>query len=131
MIVPSIPPPVVPLEDLTLADYERARGINLDGVVYGARALIPRLYRRGGGDILITASVAGLVAMTPDPIYGATKHAVVGFARALGESCAARGVHVCSINPGFADTNILGPDGAQNLRAMGIAVMDPSRSRMP
>src|SRR5689334_3417752 len=64
--------------------YRRVMSINLDGVVYGAHAAIPALKARGGGDIVATASLAGLTAVPFDPIYGANKAAVVGLVRALG-----------------------------------------------
>ncbi|MDL4777314.1 SDR family oxidoreductase [Actinomadura xylanilytica] len=89
--------------------YRRAMAINLDGVVYGVHAALPALRARGGGDIIATASMAGLTATPFDPVYGANKAAVVGLVRALGPSCAGDGVRVNALCPSFADTEILVP----------------------
>ncbi|HEV3366232.1 MAG TPA: SDR family NAD(P)-dependent oxidoreductase, partial [Acidimicrobiales bacterium] len=56
--------------DITKLDddtYRRAMGVNVDGVVFGVRALVPALTARGGGAIVATASLAGLIGFSPDP----------------------------------------------------------------
>jgi NAD(P)-dependent dehydrogenase (short-subunit alcohol dehydrogenase family) len=113
----------IPLSDLTDDDYRRAMGINLDGVVFGARALMPAMCEARSGDIIATASLAGLVAMSMDPIYGANKHAVVGLVRALAPLLDPYGVCISSLNPGFVDTAILGSAGAEGLRELGFPVL--------
>ena len=55
--------------------------INVDGVVFGARAVIPGMVARKTGHILVTASLAGIIQIPPDPIYGLTKHAMVGLVK--------------------------------------------------
>ena len=62
--------------------YERARGVNVDGVAFGLHALIPVFDRLGGGSITVTASIAGLIPWSPDPVYSMTKWAAVGLVRA-------------------------------------------------
>ncbi|RAY17192.1 dehydrogenase [Actinomadura craniellae] len=89
--------------------YRRAMAINLDGVVYGVHAALPALRARGGGDIIATASMAGLTAVGFDPIYGANKAAVVGLVRGLAQAQAGSGIRVNALCPSFADTDILGP----------------------
>ncbi|WP_030173872.1 SDR family oxidoreductase [Spirillospora albida] len=96
-------------DDFDLAAYRRAMGVNLDGVVFGAHAALPALRARGGGDIIATASMAGLTATPFDPVYGANKAAVVGLVRALGPTCAPEGIRVNALCPSFADTDILTP----------------------
>lgn len=92
-----------------LAAYRRAMAVNFDGVVFGVRAALPALRARGGGDIVATASMAGLTATPFDPIYGANKAAVVGLVRALGPVHAPEGIRVNALCPSFADTDILTP----------------------
>ncbi len=89
--------------------YRRAMAINLDGVVYGVHAALPALRARGGGDIVATASMAGLTATPFDPVYGANKAAVVGLARALGPAHEPEGIRVNALCPSFADTDIIVP----------------------
>lgn len=94
-------------DDFDLALYRRANGANLDGVVFGTHAALPALRARGGGSIVATASLAGLTAMPLDPIYTANKHAVVGFARAMGLALGADGIVYNAVCPGFAESAII------------------------
>jgi len=118
-----------PLVDLPIEAYRRIMSINLDGVVYGARAVLPGMIERGSGDIIATASMAGLTPIGFDPIYGLTKHGVVGFVRSLAASFAARadGPDICvsAICPGFTDTNIIGEGARAHIDALGLAIMSP------
>lgn len=94
-------------DDFDQDAYRLAMAINLDGVVYGFHAARPAMIASGGGSVIATASLAGLAAMAPQPVYGANKAAVVGLVRALGPLHAAEGIRVNGICPGFADTAII------------------------
>jgi NAD(P)-dependent dehydrogenase (short-subunit alcohol dehydrogenase family) len=109
-----------------LAAYRRAMAINVDGVFFGVHAALPALRRRGGGAIVITASLAGLMAVPQDPVYCANKHAVVGLVRALGPALADQGIAVNALCPGFADTGII-RDVRVLIDRAGIPVMAPER----
>ncbi|WP_433324037.1 SDR family oxidoreductase [Spirillospora sp. CA-294931] len=110
-------------DDFDVAAYRRAMGINLDGVVFGAHAAIPALRARGGGDIIATASMAGLTATPFDPVYGANKAAVVALARALGPAHEPDGIRVNALCPSFADTGIIVPLKA-HLEETGFPILD-------
>jgi NAD(P)-dependent dehydrogenase (short-subunit alcohol dehydrogenase family) len=107
-----------------LAAYRRAFAINVDGVFFGVNAALPALRDRGHGALVLTASLAGLTAVPDDPVYAATKHAVVGLARALGPALAADNVAVNAMCPGFADTAINDPV-RHLISAAGIPMMTP------
>ena len=79
--------------------------VNVDGVVLGVRRLARVM--PAGGRIVATASLAGLTAMPDDPVYAATKHAVVGFVRSVAPTLAARGISINAVCPGIADTPML------------------------
>ena len=104
-----------------LAAYRRAFAINVDGVFFGVNAALPALRDRGRGAVVLTASLSAVPA---DPIYAATKHAVVGLARALGPALAADNVTVNALCPGFADTAINNPV-RHLISAAGIPMMTP------
>ncbi|TYK42926.1 SDR family oxidoreductase [Actinomadura decatromicini] len=106
-----------------LAGYRRAMGVNLDGVVFGVHAALPALRARGGGDIVATASMAGLTAAPFDPVYGANKAAVVGLVRALGPAYEGEGIRVNALCPSFADTDILVPLKG-HLQETGFPILD-------
>jgi len=108
-------------DDFDPERYRAVMGINLDGVVYGVHAALPELRKRGGR-IVATASMAGLMAMPMDPLYGANKAAVVGLVRGLGPVLAAEGVTVNAVCPSFADTAII-TDVKSALESAGMPVM--------
>jgi NAD(P)-dependent dehydrogenase (short-subunit alcohol dehydrogenase family) len=100
--------PAMPFGDsFDVERYRLAMAVNVDGVVFGTQAAVPALRRAGGGAIVATASLAGLVALPLDPIYAATKHAVVGFTRAMGPVLAADGITFNAVCPGYAESPML------------------------
>jgi NAD(P)-dependent dehydrogenase (short-subunit alcohol dehydrogenase family) len=109
---------------LTDDAYRRIMSVNVDGVVFGARALVPALEARGGGRLVATASLAGLVGFPRDPIYTATKHAVVGLVRALAPDLAERGITIHAVCPGLTDTPLLG-GSKQYLEGQGMPLLAP------
>lgn len=92
--------------DLTLEGYRRAMAVNVDGVVLGVRRLARVM--EPGGRIVCTASLAGLTAVPGDPVYAATKHAVVGFVRSAAPALEARGISINAVCPGIVDTPMVG-----------------------
>jgi NAD(P)-dependent dehydrogenase (short-subunit alcohol dehydrogenase family) len=90
---------------LTVEQYRRAVAVNVDGVVLGVRRLAQVM--PSGGAIVATASLAGLVAIPDDPVYGLTKHAVVGFVRSVAPQLAERGLRIKALCPAWADTALV------------------------
>ncbi len=112
-------PDVAELPD---GEIDRIVGANLLGVVYGARECARRLMP-DGGSIVCTASLAGLTGMPFDPMYTATKHAVVGFVRGAADGLRAHGIRINALCPGFTDTPIV----EDELRGMlPVPLMEPS-----
>jgi NAD(P)-dependent dehydrogenase (short-subunit alcohol dehydrogenase family) len=104
-------------------EYRRAVGANVDGVVFGTRRMARVM--EPGSAIVATASLAGLVAMPLDPVYTLTKHAVVGFVRAVAPQLAERGITINALCPGFADTPIVEPDLRDWVDGQGIPLISP------
>ena len=122
--------PLAPLEDVTDEGYRAILGVNLDGVFFGARAVLPGMVARGSGHVLVTASMAGLGGMPGDVAYTATKHAVVGLVKSLGatlERSGTPGVYVSAICPGFVDTPLVAAAAQEFITAMGMPVIEPAR----
>jgi NAD(P)-dependent dehydrogenase (short-subunit alcohol dehydrogenase family) len=99
----------VGLDEFDEAAYRRAMGVNLDGVVFGLVAALPALRTRGGGQVVVLASLAGLAPVPMDPVYAANKAAVVNLVRSIGPGLAAQGIVVNAVCPGFTDTAIVDP----------------------
>lgn len=123
-------PGSLPIVGLADEAYHRIMGANVDGVVLGARALLPGMIEAGRGDLVVTASMAGLVPIAQDPVYGLTKHAVVGFVRSLArafEEQTDADLCISAICPGFTDTNIISEEIKTFLGASGVELMATDR----
>lgn len=106
---------------LTVDGYRRAMAVNVDGVVLGVRRLATVMPPRGR--IVCTASLAGLTAVPDDPVYAATKHAVVGFVRSVAPSLSERGISINAVCPGFADTPMVAGSARERLDAAGFPLL--------
>jgi NAD(P)-dependent dehydrogenase (short-subunit alcohol dehydrogenase family) len=113
----------------TLPDdvYRLIMRVNIDGVVYGARAAVRAMERRGGGAIVATSSLAGLIPFAPDPVYDLTKHAVVGFIRSIAPSLVAKDITANTVNPGMTDTNIIAEDQRRMIQSANFPLMPASQ----
>ena len=113
----------------TLTDdvYRVIMRVNVDQIVYGTRAAIPAMERRGGGAIVATSSLAGIIPFPPDPVYDLTKHAVVGFIRSVAPTLQAKNITANTVNPGMTDTNIISADAKQALADVGFPLMPASQ----
>lgn len=112
--------------DFDLALYRRAMSVNLDGVVFGMHAAIAAMHGRGG-QIVATASLAGLTGTPFDPIYGTNKHGVVGLVRSAGPAHTSDGIFINAICPGFADTNIVSAQAREALASIGVPLLEVDR----
>jgi NAD(P)-dependent dehydrogenase (short-subunit alcohol dehydrogenase family) len=114
------------LVDLQHAEMLRVEDVNINGVIFGCQAAIRQFdAQSGGGAIVNTASVAGLIGYG-GVLYGATKGAVVALTRALAIEVAERGIRVNSVCPAGMLTRYSGmdpdsPDRDLILAAMGQA----------
>jgi NAD(P)-dependent dehydrogenase (short-subunit alcohol dehydrogenase family) len=95
------------LGELDVPRYRAVLGVNVDHVVFGTCAAVPALRRAGGGTVVATASLAGLMPLPGDALYTLTKHAVVGYVRAAGVTLAEEGIRLCAVCPGFTDTPLI------------------------
>jgi len=110
---------------LTDAQIGRVVGVNVLGVLYGVRTVVPAM--SGGGGIVATASVAGLIGWSSDPVYTLSKHAVVGLVRALDPQLEVLGISVNAVCPGVVDTAMLGAEMKGVLEGAGVPIIPPSQ----
>lgn len=94
-------------DDLDLERYRQMTAVNVDGVVFGLRAALPALRRRGGGSIVVTASLAGLAPAPATPVYALSKAAVVHLVRSMAPPLGLEGVRLTALCPGFVQTPLL------------------------
>ena len=72
------------VEGLDPAEYEKAMALNVTSAVFAAGEVVEHMRKRGGGSLVFTASVSGLVGSMFSPVYSAGKFAVVGLTKIAG-----------------------------------------------
>jgi 3-hydroxybutyrate dehydrogenase len=96
--------PSNPVKRVTLEEWNRVMGVNVTGTFLCTRAFLPGMIEREWGRVINVASVAGLRGSRYISTYCASKHAQVGFTRAVADEVAHKGVTVNAICPGYVDT---------------------------
>lgn len=92
------------VENLDLAEYQKAMDLNVTSATLGAGQVAQHMRARGGGAIVFTASISGLVGSMMSPIYSAAKWAVVGLTKSLALALAGDNIRVNVVCPMLADT---------------------------
>ncbi len=96
-----------PLTEVPIEQFDRVVAINVSGVFLAIRAAAPHIEARGGGSIICTSSVAGLIAAAGLGPYVASKHAVVGLMRAAAVELGPKRIRVNSLNPGPIENRMM------------------------
>ena len=94
-------------QDITDEDWAKMRGVNLDGVFYLTRALLPAMIRQQSGRIINISSMWGVVGASCEVHYSAAKAAVIGMTKALAKEVGPSGITVNCIAPGVIKTPML------------------------
>jgi dihydroanticapsin dehydrogenase len=85
---------------------DRTLNVNVKGCIYGCRYAIPHMLRGGGGSLINTSSVNGLVAEPYLAIYATSKGAIVMLSKGIALDYAKQGIRCNAIAPGWVDTPI-------------------------
>ena len=93
--------------DLPEEDWDRCIDINLKGAYLGSKYAIPAMISNGGGSIINTASIYGIVGGLNRAAYVASKGGIVNLTRGMALDYANNNIRVNCICPGFTDTPII------------------------
>ena len=102
------------LNSFTPEQIDRALDVNLRAPMLLAHGLIEPMVARGSGHLLFMSSLSGRAAAPGSSVYSATKFGLRGFALALREDLAPKGVGVSVVLPGFiSDAGMFADSGAK------------------
>ena len=97
--------PFKPFAEMTEQDWDRVLNVNLKGVFYCVKAVLPKMIEQRYGKIINLSSIAGSVVGFPSLVhYSASKAAIAGFTKSLALEVAQHGINVNAIAPGPIDT---------------------------
>jgi len=119
-----------PVAAFSEAEYDRVFDVNVRGAFLAAQAVVNHLTAAGKpGNILFTASIAGLQGSPTTSIYNASKHAVVGLSKCLALEVGQLGIRVNVLCPGVVDTRMMRSLEATMGEAAGLSA-DEMRAAM-
>jgi len=95
------------LTGIRLEEWERLFAVNVTGTFLCTQTFLPPMAERGWGRVVNVASIAGRMGAPYISAYSASKHAVVGFTRAVAMEYADSGVTVNAVGPGYVDTALV------------------------
>lgn len=95
------------VHEIDIDAFRHLIDVNLNSVFYGLKFEIPEMLRAGGGAIVNTSSVLGLVGTDAIAPYVTAKHGVAGLTKATAVQYAAKGIRINSVHPGYVETGLL------------------------
>lgn len=114
---------VAPIDEYPDDVFDRVLAVNVRGVFLAMKYVIPALRRRGGGTVVNTASVAGLIGEPAISAYVASKHAVIGLTRCAAQAYGPEGIRANAVCPAMIETRMM-----RSLEA-GLDPADPEAAR--
>lgn len=115
--------PTVPLADYPIEDWRRVIDVNLHGVFYCNRAVVPAMQAQGYGRIVNVASIAGKEGNPNASAYSASKAGVIALTKSLAKECAAFRITVNAITPAAVETALFAQMSQEHI--------DYMRSKIP
>ena len=116
------------LVDTDAVTIDRMLNLNVNAVIKNVHAVLPHMIERGGGDIVVTCSLAGRSAIKHEPVYSASKWAVNCFTQTTRRQVNRHGIRVAQVSPGPVISALLADWPEDRLQAAkdAGALIEPS-----
>lgn len=108
--------------DCSEEEFDAIINVNLKGAFYGLKYVVQEMLKTGGGSIVNTASLGGVVGMPTLGPYSATKHAIIGLTKTIAGEYGRENIRINAIAPGTNETPMVKAFPAEAIKAMAEAV---------
>lgn len=122
---------VMPVTGYPVEDFDRVLAVNVRGAFLAIQTAAPVMAQGGGGSIVVTSSIAGLVGAAGLAPYCASKHAVIGLVKSAAAELAPAKIRVNTLNPGPIDNRMMSSIEEQASPEQPSAVHAQFESRVP
>ncbi len=120
--------------DHSYEDFDKVMKVNVYGPFNMLQPVLKHMIGRKAGKVVNIASVAGVWAVGKQSAYVASKHALIGLTKALGQEMAEYGINVNAVCPGITETDLIASGAVEQAEALGISpeqVLDTILQRIP
>ena len=116
------------LVDTDAVSIDRMLNLNVNAVIKNVQSVLPHMIEQGGGDIIVTSSLAGRSAIKHEPVYSASKFAITCFTQTTRRQVNKHGIRVAQVSPGPVISALLDDWPTEKLEAakQAGALIDPS-----
>lgn len=108
--------------DCSEEEFESIVNVNLNGAFYGLKYVINEMLKTGGGSVVNTASLGGVVGMPTLGPYSATKHGIIGLTKTIAGEYGRDNIRINAIAPGTNETPMVKAFPEEAIQAMAEAV---------
>ncbi len=108
--------------ECSIEEFNNIVDVNLKGVFYGLKFVISEMLKTGGGVVVNTASLGGVVGIPTLGAYSATKHAVVGLTKVIAGEYGRENIRINAIAPGTNETPMVMAYPKEAIEQMAEAV---------